>query len=196
MKTENQLLREALDNLQSATSWALGHIGAANYADRCREARRRVNDAFDAVYAALANPAEGGEVCNVKSSAGLIRPGKVDAWVANHYTTPPASHSQAQQPTSLFAIAADRAEVAKVLRRVSRAIDVSTDERTILCHAAAMIELDGQAQQPEPIQTAPSFAQLKQILDNLARCHTRDSKVEFLRTWIRDWTRHKIEQRG
>lgn len=48
--------------------------------------------------ATLTQPAEGGEVCNVKSSAELIRPGKVDAWVANHYTTPPASQEHAQQP--------------------------------------------------------------------------------------------------
>lgn len=63
------------------------------------------------------------------------------------------SQEQAQQPASLFDIAADRAEVAKVLRRVSRAIDVSTDDRTILCHAAAMIELDGQAQQPSGVKS-------------------------------------------
>jgi hypothetical protein len=41
-----------------------------------------------------AQAAEGGEAVrdyNVKSSAGLIRPGKVDEWVANHYTAPPAT---------------------------------------------------------------------------------------------------------
>ena len=37
----------------------------------------------------------------------------------------------------------------------------------------------------------PTFAQLKQVLDGLDRCHMRDSKAEFLRTWIRDWTQHK-----
>lgn len=52
----------------------------------------------EAAQEALSQPAEGGEVCNVKSSAGLIRPGKVDSWVANHYTTPPSSQEQAQQP--------------------------------------------------------------------------------------------------
>jgi hypothetical protein len=31
---------------------------------------------------------------NVKSSAGLIRPGKVDAWVANHYTSQPAPEQE------------------------------------------------------------------------------------------------------
>lgn len=65
------------------------------------------------------------------------------------YEHPPASLEQAQQAASRLEIAADRAEVAKVLRRVSRALDVSTDDRTILCHAAAMVELDGQAQQPK-----------------------------------------------
>lgn len=40
----------------------------------------------------------------------------------------------------------------------------------------------------------PTFAQLKQILDGLDRCHARDSKAEFLRVWIRDWAQHKIEQ--
>jgi hypothetical protein len=36
---------------------------------------------------------------NVQSSAGLIRPGKVDAWVANHYTTPPAAQpAPVQEP--------------------------------------------------------------------------------------------------
>jgi hypothetical protein len=51
--------------------------------------------------------------------------------------------------------------------------------------------------QPAPAKAeggTPSFAQLKQILDNLERCHTRDSKAEFLRNWIRDWTHHKIER--
>jgi hypothetical protein len=48
------------------------------------------------------------------------------------------------------------------------------------------------AQQQEPVQTTPNFAQLKQILDNLDRCHHMDSKQEFLRTWIRDWTEHKL----
>ncbi len=48
--------------------------------------------------------------------------------------------------------------------------------------------------QPGMVQAVPSFAQLTQILGNLDRCHSRDSKAEFLRTWIRDWTQHKIEQ--
>ena len=52
-------------------------------------------------------------------------------------------------------------------------------------------------QQPattEPVQTTPNFTQLMQILDGLNRCHSRDSKVEFLRSWIRDWTQHKVDK--
>lgn len=40
----------------------------------------------------------------------------------------------------------------------------------------------------------PSRPQLKQILDGLARCHIDESRAAFLRTWIRDWTQHKIAQ--
>ena len=53
------------------------------------------------------------------------------------------------------------------------------------------------AQQPatgEPVQTTPNFTQLMQILDGLNRCHSRDSKVEFLRSWIQDWTQHKVDK--
>lgn len=46
----------------------------------------------------------------------------------------------------------------------------------------------------EPVQTTPNFTQLMQILDGLNRCHSRDSKVEFLRSWIRDWTQHKVDK--
>mgnify|MGYP006053017663 CR=1 FL=1 len=46
----------------------------------------------------------------------------------------------------------------------------------------------------EPVQTTPNFTQLMQILDGLNRCHSRDSKVEFLRIWIRDWTQHKVDK--
>lgn len=46
---------------------------------------------------------------------------------------------------------------------------------------------------PAPVGE-PTFAQLKQILNGLDRCHARDSKAEFLRVWIRDWAQHKIEQ--
>lgn len=46
--------------------------------------------------------------------------------------------------------------------------------------------------QHEPVQTTPNSEQLKQILDGLDRCIHRDSKQEFLSTWIRDWTEHKL----
>lgn len=115
MTTQNQL-REALDNLQSATSWALGHIWSANYADRCREARRRVNDAFDAVYAALAQPAVGGEPLFILHCGQIDSSGEQDEWEAEAngqqrvddfcrlhpgqkiklYPAPPASQEQAQ----------------------------------------------------------------------------------------------------
>ena len=46
----------------------------------------------------------------------------------------------------------------------------------------------------EPMQTIPSFTQLQQIIMNLEHCLSRDSKQEFLRVWIRDWTEHKLSQ--
>lgn len=119
-----------------------------------------IDEALDALdefaRAALAQPAECGEVVPKwwmrETEEGFewtdTAPLVLRGWTPL-YTTPPASQEQAQQSASLFDIAADRAEVAKVLRRVSRALDVSTDDRTIVCHAASMIELDG-AQQPKP----------------------------------------------
>ena len=44
------------------------------------------------------------------------------------------------------------------------------------------------------VQTTPNFTQLTQILDGLNHCHSRDSRVEFLRSWIRDWTQHKVDK--
>ncbi len=55
---------------------------------------------------------------------------------------------------------------------------------------ALIVQHATQQATPEPVGE-PTFAQLKQILDGLDRCHARDSKAEFLRTWIRDWTQHK-----
>jgi hypothetical protein len=46
----------------------------------------------------------------------------------------------------------------------------------------------------ESVQTIPNFDQLQQIVNNLERCLTRDSKHEFLRVWIRDWTEHKLSK--
>lgn len=53
---------------------------------------------------------------------------------------------------------------------------------------------DAQPVTGEPVQATPNFTQLMQILDGLNRCHSRDSKVEFLRSWIRDWTQHKVDK--
>jgi hypothetical protein len=50
-----------------------------------------------------------------------------------------------------------------------------------------------EAEQQEPARE-PSVDQLDQIIDGLARCHVRESSREFLRTWIRDWTTHKLTQ--
>ena len=50
-----------------------------------------------------------------------------------------------------------------------------------------------EAEQQEPTRE-PSVDQLDQIIDGLARCHVRESSREFLRTWIRDWTTHKLSQ--
>lgn len=93
---ENQLLREALAATDAVsalikhqyTGTSIGMTDLQIASDLCDAVSPKIR-------AALAQPAEGGEVDNVKSSAGLIRPGKVDAWVANHYTTPPASQEQA-----------------------------------------------------------------------------------------------------
>lgn len=52
-----------------------------------------------------------------------------------------------------------------------------------------VIEMAGQAF--ETPGTEPSREQTKQIVDGLQRCHHPDSKHEFLRTWVRDWTAHK-----
>jgi hypothetical protein len=46
----------------------------------------------------------------------------------------------------------------------------------------------------EAVQTVPNFDQLQQIVNNLERCLERDSKHEFLRVWIRDWTEHKLSK--
>ena len=69
--------------------------------------------------------------------------------------------------------------------------DFLSDSIAIAQHAITALE-EALEQTQEPVQTTPNFAQLKQILDNLDRCHHRDSKQEFLQTWIRDWTEHKL----
>ena len=45
---------------------------------------------------------------------------------------------------------------------------------------------------PDGLRTIPNHAQLTQILNGLDRCVAAESKREFLRVWIRDWTAHKI----
>ena len=45
---------------------------------------------------------------------------------------------------------------------------------------------------PDVVQTIPSHDQITQILNGLDRCGVAESKRAFLRTWIRDWTAHKL----
>jgi hypothetical protein len=45
---------------------------------------------------------------------------------------------------------------------------------------------------PDVAQTIPSHDQITQILNGLDRCGVAESKRAFLRTWIRDWTAHKL----
>lgn len=46
---------------------------------------------------------------------------------------------------------------------------------------------------PDVLQTMqPSKEQLTQILNELDKCFAAESKREFLRVWIRDWTAHKL----
>lgn len=54
--------------------------------------------------------------------------------------------------------------------------------------------VSAQASLPAGGVVEPSDTQLQQILDGLNRCHVSASRAEFLRTWIRNWTQHKIAQ--
>ena len=45
---------------------------------------------------------------------------------------------------------------------------------------------------PDGLRTIPNHAQLTQILNGLDRCVAAESKREFLRVWIRDWTVYKL----
>jgi hypothetical protein len=45
---------------------------------------------------------------------------------------------------------------------------------------------------PDGLQTIPSHEQLTQILNGLDRCVSAESRREFLRVWLRDWTVHKL----
>jgi hypothetical protein len=46
----------------------------------------------------------------------------------------------------------------------------------------------------EPIQIEPNDDQLRQIMQGLSHCFVAESKRQFLRQWIKDWTRHKLAQ--
>lgn len=86
----------------------------------------------------------------------------------------------------------------EALKLAREALDVATtplarDRQEVLRAQAAIREVLAQPEQVT-IQTEPNFDQRKQILDNLERCHHRDSKHEFLRVWIRDWTNHKLSK--
>ncbi len=71
--------------------------------------------------------------------------------------------------------------------------DWGNDPRGADKYITAIKEALAQPEQ-EPVQTIPSFTQLQQIIKNLEHCLSRDSKQEFLRVWIRDWTEHKLSQ--
>lgn len=45
---------------------------------------------------------------------------------------------------------------------------------------------------PDGLQTIPSHDQLTKILNGLDRCVSAESRREFLRVWIRDWTVYKL----
>lgn len=45
-----------------------------------------------------------------------------------------------------------------------------------------------------PVQIEPTDAQLHGILQGLSHCFVPESKRQYLRQWIKDWTRHKLAQ--
>ena len=86
----------------------------------------------------------------------------------------------------------------KALRFALEALELSHPRFGIgtAIHIKAVAVIKEALAQPEqePVQTIPSFTQLQQIIKNLEHCLSRDSKQEFLRVWIRDWTEHKLSQ--
>lgn len=82
----------------------------------------------------------------------------------------------------------------EVMKRALEAIEDLWGDRPGIDSAIKMPHTAIQQPTTEPVQTTPNFTQLMQILDGLNRCHSRDSKVEFLRSWIRDWTQHKVDK--
>jgi hypothetical protein len=76
-------------------------------------------------------------------------------------------------------------------------VDVETTA-TLVAEIKRLIDVVGgmalaqqEQEQGEPVYE-PSKTQTKQIVDGLNTCHHPISKHEFLKTWIRDWTIHKI----
>lgn len=51
-------------------------------------------------------------------------------------------------------------------------------------------------QQETPILLEPDADQLAQIIIGLRHCHTYETKSEFLRVWICDWTEHKLKEKN
>ena len=52
----------------------------------------------------------------------------------------------------------------------------------------------GGPEQPEAFHPVvrPTAAQIKAMRDGLSHCYTDQSRNDFLKTWIRDWTEHKL----
>jgi hypothetical protein len=48
-------LQEAIADAEDTALWAVQHVGAANYAEREREATKRVREAFEKVSKAIIN---------------------------------------------------------------------------------------------------------------------------------------------
>ena len=47
---------------------------------------------------------------------------------------------------------------------------------------------------PPPELVQPSSTQLNGIIDGLGHCYVNDSKREYLKTWIEEWTIDKIKR--
>ena len=104
-----------------------------------------------------------------------------------------ADASKMVPPVALRSVHLTRDTAGMCVVRINGRVAIR-DNGDIIDHMATLEWFaDTQQATPEPVG-APTFAQLKQILDGLDRCHARDSKAEFLRVWIRDWAQHKIEQ--
>lgn len=52
--------------------------------------------------------------------------------------------------------------------------------------------IDTKSAHVDGVAIEPSRAQTKQIIQGLYSCHHSESQYEFLRSWIRDWTLHKV----